>query len=87
MSDHKFLRRIFSAKVLPSWTILLLDIAIVAVSVFIGYLLRFDFAYPIQHSSEVLIAIGCIVAVDLVFFRVFRTYANASRSFFISSLR
>ena len=79
MAEHKFLRRIFSAKVLPSWTILLLDIAIVAVSVFIGYLLRFDFSYPFRQSGEVLIAIGCNVAVYLVFFRVFRTYSNVLR--------
>ena len=79
MSEHSFLRRIFSSKVLPSWVILLLDILIVAFSVFVAYMLRFDIAYPFKHATEVLIAVGCVEVVHLVFFRVFRTYANVLR--------
>ena len=79
MADSKFLRRIFSSRVLPSWTILLLDLLIVALSVLVAYLLRFDVSYPFQHSTELLLSIGVIAAVDVVFFRVFRTYANVLR--------
>ena len=79
MADSKFLRRIFSSRVLPSWTILLLDLLIVALSVLIAYLLRFDVSYPFQHSTELLLSIGVIAVVDVVFFRVFRTYANVLR--------
>ncbi len=79
MADSKFLRRIFSSRVLPSWTILVLDLLIVALSVLIAYLLRFDVSYPFQHSTELLLSIGVIAVVDVVFFRVFRTYANVLR--------
>ena len=79
MADNKFLRRVFSSRVLPSWTILLLDLLIVALSVLVAYLLRFDVSYPFRHSTELLLSIGVIAAVDVVFFRVFRTYANVLR--------
>ena len=79
MARLKFLRRIFSSKVLPSWTILLLDLFIVALSVLIGYLLRFEVDYPFRNSTDLFISIGVIAAVDLIFFRVYRTYANVLR--------
>ena len=79
MGKFKFLRRIFSSRVLPSWTILLFDLFIVALSVFIGYLLRFEVGYPFRNSTDLFISIGVIAAVDLVFFRVFHTYANVLR--------
>ena len=79
MARLKFLRRIFSSKVLPSWTILLLDLFIVALSVLIGYLLRFEVAYPFRNSTDLFISVGVIAAVDLIFFRVYRTYANVLR--------
>ena len=57
----------------------MLDIAIVALSVTIGYLLRFDFAYPLHNAGELLLSIAVIVVVDVIFFRIFRTYANVLR--------
>ena len=79
MANFNFLRRIFSSKVLPSWTILLLDLFIVALSVLIGYLLRFEVGYPFRNSTDLFISIGVIAVVDLIFFRVFHTYANVLR--------
>ena len=79
MANLKFLRRIFSSKVLPSWTILLLDLFIVALSVLIGYLLRFEVDYPFRNSTDLFVSIAVIAVVDLVFFRVFRTYSNVLR--------
>ena len=79
MPRFQFIKRIFSSKVLPSWTILLLDIAGVAVSVVLGFLLRFDFGYATVHPREVLRAIGVILVIDVIFFRIFHTYSNVLR--------
>lgn len=82
MAEEKvpgFLRRIFSSKVLPSWTILIFDIFIVALSVLIGYLIRTDFTFVMGQRGMMWVSVGVIVAVDVVFFRVFRTYSNVLR--------
>ena len=54
-----FFRQLFSSKILPSWTILLFDAIIVAVSV--------------------LLAVFIVTVVNVVFFRLFRTYSNILR--------
>ncbi|MBR6054120.1 MAG: polysaccharide biosynthesis protein [Bacteroidales bacterium] len=82
MAEEKvpgFLRRIFSSKVLPSWTILIFDIFIVAVSVLIGYLIRTDFSFVMGQRGMMWASVGVIVAVDVIYFRVFRTYSNVLR--------
>ena len=41
MKDIPFIKRIFSSRILPSWTILLFDIIIVIVSMVLAYAIRF----------------------------------------------
>ena len=82
MAEEKapgFLRRIFSLKVLPSWIILISDVFIVAASVLIGYLIRTDFSFVLEQKGLMWTSVGVITVVDVVFFRVFRTYSNVLR--------
>ena len=85
---HKFFHRYLSAKVLPIWTILLIDVLIIVVSSLLAYALRYDFQSIFLESSTIDKTIVWTVIVNLVFFRVFRTYSNVLRfSSFIDIMR
>lgn len=85
---QKFIHRYLSAKVLPIWTILLIDIFIIVVSNLLAYILRYDFRSLFLNSSTIEKTIFCAVIVNLVFFRVFRTYSNVLRfSSFVDIMR
>ena len=85
---HKFFHRYLSAKVLPIWTILLIDVLIIVVSSLLAYALRYDFRSIFLESSTIDKTIVCTVIVNLVFFRIFRTYSNVLRfSSFIDVMR
>lgn len=85
---HKFFHRYLSAKVLPIWTILLIDVLIIVVSSLLAYALRYDFQSIFLESSTIDKTIVWTVIVNLVFFRVFRTYFNVLRfSSFIDIMR
>ena len=74
-----FLQKIFSSKVLPSWTILLFDILICVVSVILAFLLRYSLAEWNSFTTELVATLVLTTVVNLVFFRVFRTYSNVLR--------
>ena len=85
---HKIYHRYLSAKVLPIWTILLIDVLIIVVSSLLAYALRYDFRSIFLESSTIDKTIVWTVIVNLVFFRVFRTYSNVLRfSSFIDIMR
>ena len=85
---HKFFHRYLSAKVFPIWTILLIDVLIIVVSSLLAYALRYDFRSIFLESSTIDKTIVCTVIVNLVFFRIFRTYSNVLRfSSFIDIMR
>ena len=85
---HKFFHRYLSAKVLPIGTILLIDVLIIVVSSLLAYALRYDFRSIFLESSTIDKTIVCTVIVNLVFFRIFRTYSNVLRfSSFIDIMR
>ena len=85
---HKIFHRYLSAKVLPIWTILLIDVLIIVVSSLLAYALRYDFRSIFLESSTIDKTIVWTVIVNLVFFRVFRTYSNVLRfSSFIDIMR
>ena len=85
---RKFFHRYLSAKVLPIWTILLIDVLIIVVSSLLAYALRYDFRSIFLESSTIDKTIVCTVIVNLVFFRIFRTYSNVLRfSSFIDIMR
>ena len=74
-----FFRRIFSSKILPSWTIFLLDAIIVAVSVIFAYFVRFPISELIDMGGDPWLAVLLVTVVNLLFFRLFRTYSNILR--------
>ena len=85
---HKIFHRYLSAKVLPIWTILLIDVLIIVVSSLLAYAIRYDFRSIFLESSTIDKTIVWTVIVNLVFFRVFRTYSNVLRfSSFIDIMR
>ena len=85
---RNFFHRYLSAKVLPIWTVLLIDGLIIVVSSLLAYALRYDFRSLFSESSSIDVTIVCTVAVNLIFFRAFRTYSNVLRfSSFVDIMR
>ena len=85
---RNFFHRYLSAKVLPIWTVLLIDALIIVVSSLLAYALRYDFRSLFSESSSIDVTIVCTVAVNLIFFRAFRTYSNVLRfSSFVDIMR
>lgn len=85
---RNFFHRYLSAKVLPIWTVLLIDVLIIVVSSLLAYALRYDFRSLFSESSSIGVTIVCTVAVNLIFFRAFRTYSNVLRfSSFVDIMR
>ena len=74
-----FFRQLFSSKILPSWTILLFDAIVVAVSVLFAYLIRFPIVETMGSGHFPWWSILIITFVNLIFFRLFRTYSNILR--------
>lgn len=84
----RIFRQHFSSRVLPVWTILLADILIIALSTLLAYCLRYGFTSIIEGTSTVDSAILWAVVVNLIFFRIFRTYSNVLRfSSFVDIMR
>lgn len=84
----KFFQRYLSSKVLPIWTILLIDVFIIVASCMLAYALRYDFRSIFLDSSTIDRTVFWTVIVNLVFFRVFRTYSNVLRfSSFVDIMR
>lgn len=85
---RNFFHRYLSAKVLPIWTILLIDVFIIVISSLLAYALRYDFRSIFLESSTIDKTILWTVAFNLIFFRVFRTYSNVLRfSSFVDIMR
>ena len=85
---RNFFHRYLSAKVLPIWTVLLIDVLIIVVSSLLAYALRYDFRSLFSESSSIDITIVWTVIVNVIFFRVFRTYSNVLRfSSFVDIMR
>ena len=85
---RNFFHRYLSAKVLPIWTVLLIDVLIIVVSSLLAYALRYDFRSLFSESSSIDVTIVCTVVVNLIFFRAFRTYSNVLRfSSFVDIMR
>lgn len=83
-----FLKRYLSARVLPMWMILFMDVAIVTISSLLAYVLRYNVPTLVEHHVEIWKSIGLIVLVNVLFFRVFKTYSNILRfSSFVDILR
>ena len=71
MKENSFLKRVFSSKVLPSWTILLFDLVVIVFAVFCGYLTRYLFGGTALSDGEMGLTLLIVVVFALIFFRVF----------------
>ena len=88
MNKIKFLKRIFSSRVLPSWTILIIDLVIVVFSILFAYLTRFLFTNIRPSVVEISRALLVVIPLSFLFFWAFRTYANILRlSSFVDVMR
>ena len=63
----------------PRWIIFLLDVAIVCISLFSAFLLRFNFVIPQKEISSFGIIFPFIAAISSVMFLLFKTYAGIIR--------
>lgn len=85
---HPFFHRYLSIRVLPIWTILLVDILTIIASTILAYALRYDFRSIFSKSLTLDITLIWTIVVNVIFFRVFRTYSNVLRfSSFIDIMR
>ncbi len=79
MKESSFFRRIFSSRILPSWTILLFDACVIVFSMILAYAIRFTFDDAMAMDTEIRISTAVVLVLNLIFFRVFRTYSNIIR--------
>jgi len=79
MKVGNFVQSYISERVLPIWCIFLLDVFIVAFSVLLAYLLRYSADTIFLPSSSLGKSMLWITLVNIIFFRVFHTYANILR--------
>lgn len=85
---NKFFRKYLSAKVFPLWSILLFDVFLVILSCLVAYTLRYNLQSLVTNSTSVEISLIITILVNIVFFRVFRTYSGVLRfSSFIDVMR
>ncbi|MEG1659492.1 MAG: nucleoside-diphosphate sugar epimerase/dehydratase [Bacteroides sp.] len=85
---YKLIHQYLSTKVLSLWTILLIDIVILIISYLLAYVLRYNFNSLSQNSSSVIKSLFFVVLVNVMLFRVFRTYSNVLRfSSFVDLMR
>ena len=79
MKESSFFRRVFSSRILPSWTILLFDACVIVFSMILAYAIRFTIDDAVEMGTEIRISTAVVLLLNLVFFRVFRTYSNILR--------
>lgn len=88
MKIKLLIQRYLSTKVLPIWTILLMDIVITALSCLVAYILRYDFQQVFNSLPNVDTSILYCVLIAIVFFKLFRTYSGVLRySSFVDIMR
>ena len=88
MSNKFSFRRYLSIRVLPIWAILLFDVFIVAISCLAAYVLRYNLSLVLANIEHIDIAVLWCVGVNLVFFKLFKTYSGVLRySSFVDILR
>lgn len=81
-------QKYLTSRVLPIWTILLIDVFIVTLSTILAYALRVDFKSAFLDAQILTSTIIISILVNVVFFRIFKTYSGVLRySSFVDILR
>ncbi len=70
---------LYNSKNFPEWVIFLIDMAIVVTSVFLAYLIRFDFEIPNRELIPLPKIYAIILSIRAVSFYVGKTYASIIR--------
>ena len=84
----RVLKRFFPSRLLPRWLVLFLDLGLVAVSVLLSYVFRYDFSSEFLGSPSLGHTLLLALAANLVVFAAFRSYANVIRfSSFVDIMR
>lgn len=76
VSFYNFVKNKFTV---PRWIIFILDLFICAFALFFAYLLRFNFDFSAVKAYGFLIQIMLVTGMNIVFFRIFRTYQGIIR--------
>ena len=63
----------------PRWSIFTLDLFICALALLFAYSLRFDSHYVFIHDHSLIIPLTVITGLNIIFFRLFRTYEGIIR--------
>ena len=79
MKESSFFKKIFSSRILPSWTILMFDLIVVVFSIVMAYIIRFSLTDAATMAGEMRMGFLIVIPFALLFFRVFRTYSNILR--------
>ena len=74
-----FYRLIKNKPTVPRWIIFVLDLAICSVSLLYAYLLRFNMDFERIKHSGILTSLLVVTGLNIIFFRVFRTYEGIIR--------
>ena len=86
--DNSLLKHLFPARLLPRWSILFLDLAMVGGAVLLAYLFRYDFSLDFTESRTLKHTVVLALLANLLVFLLFRSYANVLRySSFVDILR
>ncbi len=81
-------QKYLTSRVLPIWTILLIDVFIVTLSTILAHALRVDFKSAFLDAQILTSTIIISILVNVVFFRIFKTYSGVLRySSFVDILR
>lgn len=84
----KFFQRYLTTKVLPLWTILLMDVFFIILATLVAYTIRYNFNFIFIESEKFFVTIILSILINIPFFKVFRTYLAVLRfSSFVDILR
>ena len=72
-------RLIKNKPTVPRWMIFILDLGICAFSLFYAYMLRFNLGFNTVHVQDFIIPILIVTGLNIIFFRLFRTYEGIIR--------
>jgi len=76
---EKALKWYFSKKSLPYWCVLLIDCLILVIAGILLSWLRYDFDVFLEHPLRILKTLAVYVAISMIGFRLFHTYAGIIR--------
>lgn len=77
--NHWLLKSIYSLKILPRWVIVFIDLSTIALSAFIGYLLRFNFSWADLIDNDFLSGLALQIACGFVAIIVTNSYKGIIR--------